>query len=311
MAIKLLAKLECWAVVGPTASGKTDYAIKLAKKMHGFVISADSRQIYKHAQIGTSQPIGKWQSPSRQWRTVFKRKKLFLVNGVPHFFVDELSPNQKFSAAKFQGKVYRLLRQAANAKNPPTAIIVGGTGLYLSAVIKGYQFPASKPNLKLRNDLDKQDTLKLLALLKRHDLETYKAIDKNNRRRLIRALEHVISTGGSFLATQAHKPQFDIRVIGINPGKQQLNKRITQRSKNMIQCGLVKETARLLKHYPTSILLSTIGYKELVPYLKGEYGLGQAIELINLHTRQYAKRQLTWFKRLPGVVWYKKPQNRI
>ncbi|MBI5733734.1 MAG: tRNA (adenosine(37)-N6)-dimethylallyltransferase MiaA [Candidatus Kerfeldbacteria bacterium] len=297
------------AIVGPTASGKTTLAIKLAKRFKGAAISADSRQLYQHAQVGTSQPVGRWRKANGQWQRTTGQKKIFKVNGVPHFFINELSPNNTYSAAKFQKRTNELIPKLFAIGYLP--ILVGGTGLYVSAIVQNYNFPSSTTNLKLRAKLEKMTLSELTKKLAKLDRLTYSKIDKSNRRRLVRALEHVLTSGQSFYAAQTRTPRPQTLIIGIKTSPTKLKQAIDRRTRQMIKNGLRRETKYLQRHYPESILFKTIGYQEMAGYLNKNYNLQTTIDLINTHTWQYARRQMTWFKKMPRIVWVKNEQLAI
>ncbi len=299
------------AIVGPTASGKTELALKLAKKFNGVLISADSRQIYQGLPIGTNQPAGYWQMANNQWRKIFGRKKIYFVKKVPHFFISCKKPNQIYSVAQFQKETYQLLKKLSklSASKFQLPIIVGGTGLYVSSIVEGYQLPPGKPNLKLRKKLAKLSIKELLAKIKKLDTVTYKKIDKKNYRRLIRALEYILTNNKSFFGSQQKKPLSNYLIIGINPPRPRLYSQINKRVDQMIKKGLLKEVRWLLKNYPHSPALKTIGYQELISVIKNDTNLKAAIELIKQHTCQFAKRQLTWSKKMPQINWVKNYQQ--
>ena len=299
---KFVNKPQLIAIIGPTASGKTDLAIKLAKKFNGAVISADARQIYKGIPIGTNQPQGKWQMAKDKLLQALGERKIYLVQGIPHFFIATFKPNRRYSAFDYQQSVYRLLPKLLAGGYLP--ILVGGTGLYISSIVEGYEFPKGKPNLKLRERLDKLSTIQLLKRLKKIDLNTYKKIDKKNRRRIIRALEYCLSTKIPFSRDRIKKGLTDHLILGLNPSREKLYKKINQRVDKMIKRGLLKEVRRLIKNYPRSPALATIGYQELVSVIKSSAELRPAVNLIKQHTRNFAKRQMTWFKKMPKVLWF-------
>lgn len=300
-------KLPLLTIIGPTASGKTDLAIKLAKKFNGVIISADSRQIYQHAQLGTNQPSGKWRVVNGEWQKILNHQKLYFVKNIPHFFIDKISPNKTYSAAQFQKEVNKLFHKLFAIGSLP--VLVGGTGLYVSAIVENYQFPRSKPNYKLRKKLEALNTKILLAKLRKLDSKTYRAIDKHNRRRIIRALEHTLTTGTAFYTEQKHAPRPNTLILGLNPSKNELRKNINKRTAQMLKQGLIRETEYLKKYFPTSNLLRTIGYKELLPALNDKRLIKLAQQQISTHTWQYARRQMTWFKRMPNVLWIKNYQQ--
>ncbi|HBH16844.1 MAG TPA: tRNA (adenosine(37)-N6)-dimethylallyltransferase MiaA [Candidatus Veblenbacteria bacterium] len=293
------------AIVGQTASGKTSLALRLAKKFNGAVISADSQQIYHQAKIGTNQPAGSWRRANTKWQKATGKKRLYFVNTIPHFFIDTLSPNKQYSAAQFQAETNKLCRKLSTAGVLP--IIAGGTGLYVSAIVEGFKFPQGKPNLRLRKSLDKLSTATLQKKLKSLDYASWLVIDPSNRRRLIRALEHIITTGQSFSANQQKKLRSNTLIIGLNPNKNALRKSIIKRTAKMFGLGLVKEVKLLQKKYPHSPLLQSIGYREIIDYLDGKISKAESGQQIINHTWQYARRQMTWFKRMPNTNWVKKP----
>ncbi|MBU1039381.1 tRNA (adenosine(37)-N6)-dimethylallyltransferase MiaA [Patescibacteria group bacterium] len=299
--VNLAKKPWLLVITGPTASGKTDLALLLAKKYHGCIISADSRQIYQQAQIGTNQPTGHWQKTNKQWRKNLGIKKVYSVNGIPHFFIDELKPNKTYSVVKFQNQTNQLIHKLSTNSYLP--IMVGGTGLYLSAITQGYLFPQAKPNKALQKKLNKLNLKQLLIQLKKADPKTYAIIDKQNPRRLVRALEYVLTTGQSFNKNQQSESRPNTLILGINLNNSKLSSKIKKRTKQMLRQGLIKETTFLLKNYPNSVLLKTIGYKETTQLIKQQINLKETSDLINLHTKQYAKRQMTWFKKMPGITW--------
>lgn len=293
-------KPQLIAIIGTTASGKTDLALRLAKKYHGAIISADSQQIYHHARIGTNQPKGIWRQANKKLRSV-GIKKIYLTKGIPIFFIDILSPNKQWAAAKFQKITERLCRQLGQAGYQP--ILTGGTMLYVSSIIEGYIFPPGKPNIKLRTKLERISTAKLNQKLKALDFLTWQSIDLTNRRRLIRAIEYVTVTGRSFIQSQQRSSRTNTIVLGIKINKVKLRQAITNRTKIMLSSGLIEEVKYIRQHYPRSPLLKAIGYQEIDRYLNNQINLKQAEQNIISHTWQYARRQLHWFKKIPKVIW--------
>lgn len=291
------------AIIGPTASGKSALGLALAKKFYGFVISADSQQVYKHAAIGTNQPNGTLQKHANH--------NQFKVKNVPHFFIGERSPSKPWTAVEFQKRTNRLLDKPFITSHTQSgaAFLVGGTGLYISAIVDSYSFPQGKPNLKLRKQLESKSLKQLLNQLKKLDPATYAVIEQKNKRRLVRALEYVLSTGTSFIGSKHSSPRANTLIIGLKLSKTKLRKAIEKRTASMWKRGLVKETKYLLKHYPRAPILNSIGYRETVSYLKDEYDATTCQGLINIHTWQYARRQMTWFKRMPNIHWVAKAQQ--
>lgn len=291
-------------VLGPTASGKSGLALKLAKKINGEIISADSRQIYKEMNIATAKPYltlnSKHQTPN--YRSSHRLKPI-LIQKIPHYLIDIVRPNENFSVAEYKELAIKIIRNIQNRGKIP--ILVGGTGLYISAIVDNIEIPKVKPNQTLRKKLEKTSPAKLLKQLKRLDHATFKTIDKKNIRRIIRTLEVTISTGKPF-SKQREKgqPLFDCLQVGIDMPREKLYKKIDIRVEEMIKQGLVKETKKLAKKYSWKLpSMSGIGYKEIGMYLRREINLEKAKELIKIATHQYSKRQQTWFKHDKNIHW--------
>lgn len=270
------------AIIGPTGSGKTIWAKILAKKFRGKVISADSRQIYKGMDIGTD------------------KDKTF-----SQALIDIINPNQPFSVAEYQAQAEKLIDQYLAMKALP--MIVGGTGLYLDAVLYGYVIPnLKKESLELRKKLDKLRDSDLLQKLKEYDPASAQKIDPENRRRIIRALEVSILAKKPFSKLQEKKPKYKSLIIGIKVDRETLYSKIDARVEQIIKEGLVEEVRGLLKKYREDLpALNSIGYKEIIDYLKGRQTLKDAIQKIKFNTHAYVRRQMTWFKRDKNIHWVK------
>lgn len=271
------------AIVGPTGSGKTSWAKSLIKKFNGKVISVDSRQIYCGMDIGTG------------------KDKSFQQD-----LIDIINPDQKYSVAEYQKTADDLINQYLKLKNLP--ILVGGTGLYLEAVLYGYALPGIKERSeKLRLSLEKLTDEKLLAKLKEIDPKSYEKIDHRNRRRIVRALEVSMLLGQPFSAQQKkHKPLFDSLIIGIKIDRETLYSKIDARIDQMIKDGLVEEVRHLTGKYGYyKEAFNAIGYKEITDYLQDKQTLKEAIEKIKFNTHAYVRRQETWFKRDKNIKWVK------
>lgn len=285
------------AVVGPTASGKTDLALRLAKRFHGFVISADSRQMYKGMNIGTAKPA----LSSARKRC---RQKVFEISGVSHFMFDVLRINENYNVALFQKTVYEIL--TCMYRRDPTLLpfIVGGTGLYVDAVIEHWNFPGVLQHSELRKKLEKFSTRELFQRLKKLDPVSAQRIDPLNKRRLIRALEFVMSSGTSFVRAQKkNQPLFKTLLIGNLISRKQLYARIDKRVEAQLKTGLVNEARKLVTRYGWTPLLSqTIGYQELRDFFNSHRSLEESVLLIKRNVRHYAKRQITWWRKKP-VHW--------
>lgn len=271
-------------ILGPTASGKTELAIKLAKKFNGEIISADSRQVYKEMDIGTAKPI---------------KKEL---KTVPYYLIDIINPKKDFNVAVYKELAVKKIKEIQRRKKVP--FLVGGTGLYIKAIVENIDFPKVIPDKKLRMKLEEKTERELFKIYKKLDPEGAKFIDKKNKRRLIRAIEVCKSTGESFWQNRKkQKPIFDVLEIGIK--KSDLKKRIERRTETMFKLGLEEEAKKLHRKYGWIPSLQTIGYREFKEYFEGKITEEETKELINIHTLQFVKRQITWFKRDKKIIWLK------
>ena len=277
-------------VAGPTAVGKTSLAIDIAKHYNAEIISADSRQFYREMNIGTAKP-----SPAE-------------LAEVPHHFVNNISIHTKnYSAGKYEHEVIEFLDEYFKTKN--IAVLVGGSGLFINAVCSGFDNFESvdfKQQLTARTFLNTKDLSWLQQEVERVDPEYYAEVDKKNPARLIRALEVIFTTGKKYSEQRIGKKaerNFTSIKIGLNMEREQLYQRINQRVDDMMKAGLLEE-AKDLYTFKKLHTLNTVGYAELFDYIEDKLTLEQAIELIKQNTRNYAKRQLTWFKKDKGIFWY-------
>lgn len=283
-------------IVGPTACGKTNWSLRLAKKINGEIISADSRQIYTKMNIGTAKEPGEWR-----WNGF---RRTYFVDDVPHHMIDFLDPGKNFTAAHFRDKAVKYAKLSYKNKRQP--IVVGGTGLYISSLTDNLQIPRIAPNKKLRASLDEKSIDELFELLKNIDPESAKKIDKNNKRRVIRALEVSILSGEPFSRQQLRgESLFEVLKIGIEVERAELYSRIHARVDSMIEKGLLDEVKKLLhKRYHWDLpSMSSIGYRQFKEYFDGEQTLEQVVFWIKKETKNYAKRQLTWFRRDKEIKW--------
>ncbi|MDP3740868.1 MAG: tRNA (adenosine(37)-N6)-dimethylallyltransferase MiaA [bacterium] len=276
------------AIIGPTASGKTKLALHLAKKFNGEIISADSRQIYKGMDIGTSKATKK------------EREQ------IKHYLIDVQNPSQQYTVAQFKTDGINAIKKIIRKGKVP--LLVGGTGLYISSIVNNLEIPKVKPNQRLRTKLEKDVKEKglfyLFGKLTVLDPDASYAVDSKNPRRVIRALEVAMETGKPFTAQKSKGPKlFDTLILGLNPKAEALEKNIEKRLEAMIESGLVGEVRQLVKIYGQAPkAFHSIGYNEVIELLKGKIDLQQAMALIKKNTRRYAKRQMTWFRKMP-VVW--------
>jgi len=277
-------------ILAPTASGKTRLAIKLASKFNGEIISADSRQVYKYMKIGTDAPEGEGKD--------------YLVQGIPHHLMNYVEPDQEFTLANFKKQAVNIAQDIISRNKIP--FLVGGTGLYISAIVDNLDIPKVKPDRKLRKELEQKNLKELVELLKREDSQSAEAIDLQNSRRVIRALEVVLITGKSFLKQKTKsKPLFNILQIGIKRPRQELYKRINKRVDEQIKEGLIDEVKDLINRgYSWGLpSMSSLGYRQFKDYLENKQSLGDAIEILKRDIRHYAKKQISWFKRDERIVW--------
>jgi tRNA dimethylallyltransferase len=279
------------AVVGATASGKTQYSIELAKSIDGEIISADSRLVYKGFDIGTAKPTKEEQA------------------GIPHYMIDIVEPEFDYSAGLYKKQAEAKISEILNRGKTP--IIVGGTGLYIDILLKNYDLPQVEPNKTLRAKLSEMSTEELHNELCQLDVRAGEIIDKNDRKKLIRAVE-IIKTSGKLLSEVrgVSEQKYDVEWIGRNFERDILYSRIEKRVDIMVEQGLVEETKRLLdKHGRIPNLINTIGYREILGYLDNFYSLEEAKDLLKKNTRNYAKRQLTWFRKNEDIRWNVYPEK--
>jgi tRNA dimethylallyltransferase len=280
------------AIVGPTAVGKSKIALAVAQKLgKAEIISADSCQVYKYLDIPTAK-----LPPEEQ-------------QGIPHHLIDVVLPGEEFTLAQYQELAYKAIQEIWSRGNLP--ILAGGTGLYFKAVTGGMQIPATPPDWAWRGEMQQRhkEGVKLWEELKEVDPETAKRLHPSNVRRIIRALEVHRYTGKplSFFyhLPEAHPLGIKTLKIGLNMERQQLYETINKRVDKMVQAGLVQEVKSLMKMGYRDVLLrmKVLGYPEIIAALEGEYSLEEGIELFKRHTRQYAKRQLTWFNKDKEIIW--------
>jgi len=280
-------------ICGPTAAGKTAFALQLAKELQTQIISADSRQCYKEMNTGVAKPSDEELAE------------------VHHWFINSHSVHEEVNAGVFEQ--YALDAAAKIFEDYSTAIMVGGTGLYLKAFCEGMDdVPAIDPAIrqKVIADYEEKGLNFLQKQIAEKDPEFWKVAEQQNPQRLMRALEVFLSTGKSvttFRKGDKKERPFNIIKIGLELPRQQLNEQINNRVDKMIEEGLLGEVAELY-NYRSLNALQTVGYRELFDYIENKYPLNEAVKKIKINTRQYAKRQMTWFKKDTAIKWYN-PHN--
>jgi tRNA dimethylallyltransferase len=288
------------AVAGPTAVGKSAVALHLAERWTGEIVSVDSMQVYRGLDIGTAKP-----SPTEQAR-------------VRHHLIDVLDLHETFDAHQFCERAVGAIKTIVHTGRVP--VLCGGSGLYFKALWMGLG-KTPPANLALRRSLEAQPLEPLLAELRRRDPEAYAGIDRANKRRVVRALEVVQLTGLPYAQTRIPWPRvdsgkpvrsihgFDLRFIGLRREAADLQKRIEQRVDCMFEAGLVEETRKLLglglAENPTA--RNALGYRQVIDYIQGRTTLEETRTAVKILTRQFAKRQMTWFRRQLPVTWLDLP----
>lgn len=287
-----MKKIPLVILTGPTAVGKTNLSIQLAKKMNMEIISADSMQIYKYMDVGSAK--------------VTEDE----MNGVKHYLIDEVTPDYSFSVSEFQERANNYINQIVKKGKLP--LVTGGTGLYLNSLIYNMDFAKSDADNELREmlrvELEENGIDYMYEKLKSLDEEAANRIHKNNTKRVIRAIEVCMSGKkmSDFSNDLKLNEKYEPIIIVLNRDREHLYRRINKRVDIMISQGLEDEVKTLLNMGYSSDLVSMqgIGYKEIIKYLNNEYTYEEAIEIIKRDSRRYAKRQLTWFRRYENAKWF-------
>ena len=271
------------AIVGPTAAGKTEVSLKLAQQVNGEIINADSRQVYRHMDIGTAKPIAAERTQ------------------VPHHLFDFIDPDEDFSLALYQDKANEAIIDIHNRGKVP--VLVGGSGQYVWAILEGWSVPEVPPSPEIREELESRAKAEggdvLYWDLQEVDPEAANQIDPRNIRRVIRALEVCRVTGKRFSELRIKTPpDFNTQIVGITAQRDELYRRIDERVDRMIERGFVEEVRGLLaRGFPLSLpSMSSLGYQEIGRYLNGELDLPEASQQIKYTTHRFARRQYTWFR---------------
>lgn len=293
-----MEKKKLVVLTGPTAVGKTDLSIELAKRIGGEIISADSAQVYKYMDIGSAKI-----RPDE-------------MKGIPHYLIDELEPSEEFNVVVFQQKTKQYMQEIYDRGHIP--ILVGGTGFYIQSVLYDINFSIDDDNHQIREELEKLASEKgpeyMHEELRKIDPASADAIHANNVKRVIRALEYYKLTGQKISEhneeQKKNESPYDFSYFVLNDHRELLYERIDKRVDEMIAEGLVEEVKHLKKMgYDRSFVsMQALGYKEIFSFLDGEITLDEAAYIIKRDTRHFAKRQITWFKREKEVIWVNKPE---
>lgn len=282
-------------IIGPTASGKTKVSIELAKEIQGEIVSADSMQVYKYMNIGTAKPTKEETA------------------GIKHYLIDEVEPSEEFNVAKYQKLAYRYIEEILKKKKIP--IICGGTGLYINSLVYNIEFADTICDWDLREKLAKEaeehGNEYIYNKLKAIDPKAAEKIHMNNVKRVIRAIEVYTYTQKPISLHQEESlrnpPKYNYIIIGLTKERERLYEDIEKRVDIMMKTGLVDEVKKLLEmgYDKNTIAMQGLGYKEIMSYIKGEMSEEETVYILKRDTRRYAKRQITWFKKLKNVYWIK------
>lgn len=277
---------EIIVVVGQTAIGKSKLAIEIAKAFDGVIINADAMQVYQGLDIATAKVSADE------------------MEGIEHYLLDCIKPNQNFSVFEFKQLCQNLIDEFTKQKRQ--IVLIGGSGLYLKALL--YDYPLAKTPSKDMSSYLSLSNQDLYTMLEKKDFKTAQTLHQNNRQRVLRALEMALGdqTKSERLEKQSLLPVYPVKIIGLNTDRENLYQRINERVDIMMQKGLLQEAKQMFDlHYNDQLTAhQIIGYKEFYPYFLGEYSLDYAVDKIKQHSRNLAKKQMTWFKNQMAVDWY-------
>ena len=298
-------------IVGPTASGKSDLAVKLARKFNGEVISADSRQVYKGLDIGTGKVSRDNLFPKTSSLKLLPRRqagKTHFYMGVLHHLLDVANPKRKFTVADYKKLGEKAIEQILKRKKLP--IVCGGTGLYIDSLLRNIDFPDVPPSTKLREKLSKLSAPELYKKLRKLDPRRAKEIDRNNPRRLIRALE-IATALGTVPRMKKQDTKYDVRWIGIKPSDEMLKKKIHIRLIARLKQGMISEARNLHKQGLSFKRMDELGleYRYLAMLIQKKISRKQFIIILEKEIWKYSKRQMTWFKKNKDIKWFSSISN--
>ena len=280
-------KQKLIAISGPSSSGKSELAVKLAKHFSSEIISVDSRQIYREINIGSAKP----SEDEKQ--------------GIKHHLMDFLNLDEEYTVANFSDDALKIINQLFEQSKTP--ILAGGTGLYYRVLLQDFDLPRVAPDKNLRTELEQKSNEELYNILSEKDEDTAKKIHPNNRVKVIRALEVILTLNEKMSVAQKKKENpFDVLWVGLDAKDRQfLYSRANKRVDLMIEKGLLDEVSTLFDKYPNNkILTSTIGYQEFMPYFSGTQSLDECVDKLKQNTRNYIKRQLSWFRANKDINWF-------
>lgn len=283
-------------LTGPTASGKTALSFSLARSFKCEIICADSMTVYRGMDIGTDKPTLD--------KSTKKEGDHFLIRGIPHHLLDTFPPDEEFNVSIFKKLAERKIKEIASRGNIP--MLVGGSTLYIDAVAYNYELPRVEPDLKLRARLEKKKTEELFAELVSLDPDCEWTVDRNNKRRIVRALEVVRATGKSF-CSQKSKGSLppNVLYLSVERDREKLYTDINHRVDEMLKSGFLEEVRELFTKYDHNTAMQAAGYKQLAEHLDGRMSLTDAIEKTKQVHRNFAKRQITWLTGNKDVYWVK------
>ena len=282
-------KPKVLVILGPTATGKSDVAVKLAKKFNGEIISADSRQIYKGMNLGSGK--------------ITKKE----MSGIPHYLLDVLSPKELFSVSEYKKLAEKEVEKIISRGKLP--IIVGGTGFYIDSIVKNIELPSVLPNKKLRKILEKKSAEELFKLLKKLSPTRAKSIDKYNKIRIVRAIEIAKALGN--VPKIVEKPsKYDFILMGLDMKDTDLKNRIAKRLEKRLKLGMIQEVQKLHRQGISWKRLESFGleYRQIALFLQKKMSKNHMKEILKKEIWQYVKRQRTWFKRNENISWFKPNQ---
>ncbi|MBI2098382.1 MAG: tRNA (adenosine(37)-N6)-dimethylallyltransferase MiaA [Candidatus Wildermuthbacteria bacterium] len=272
-------------IVGPTASGKSELAVKLARRFDGEIVSADSRQVYRGLDIGSGK--------------ITQKETM----GIPHHLLDVASPKRTFTVAQYQRRAIQAIASISRRNKLP--FFVGGSPFYIYAVVDGIVIPEVKPNTKLRQELEKLSIEELYEKLKSLDPARANTIEQKNKRRLVRALEIVLTTGKPISPLQKNAPSFDVLMLGIRRSPEELKKRIKKRLDKRLRQGMIREVERLHREGVSWRRLEAFGleYRYIAQFFQGKITKQEMITRIQKESEAFVRRQMVWFKKDPRIHW--------